>query len=564
MSSRIQAELEALRRAQVAQNQRKQIKDDGTNDLAAADQFYDKQRQLKQDEQRKREEAQGILRGYKGYAVPGLEEEKSLLQEQSKSGENHSFTGSDYHSPGRRTSGGAPMTANGTWSGQSTPKNNSRAPSPKYNEAPIITKDIQKSDVEGEIAPAVIVDETVVAAAVAPAPVEEEVLQESTDEPVAEEQPKKAVQPKPIRRQSSGSADAVMNRMSSSQKKWKEYVPISPKRNSNSSEGPPTAKTVEKWRSFISDKPDAQFAPEAGRYHLVVAHACPWAHRSMITRAVKGLQDAISISIVHPIWQRTKPSVKDDTHCGWVFANPEGEGLTNTMGLGGPFLACYPGNEPDLIKNVHSVRELYEMCGDSNGKYTLPVLWDLKENIIVSNESTDIMRMLNSSFGEFAKNKEIDLYPEALRVHIDDVNKWIYPSLNNGVYKCGLASTQAAYDKAIDELTESFDSVDIILQKQKYLTGDVLTEADVRLFVTLIRFDEVYSIYFKANTRSVMHTSSVLRYCREIYRIPGVAETCDFQQIKAHYFCSHPCLNKLSIIPRGPNFKEKLLHGFDK
>mmetsp|Transcript_9366 Transcript_9366/g.13879 ORF Transcript_9366/g.13879 Transcript_9366/m.13879 type:complete len:552 (-) Transcript_9366:137-1792(-) len=546
MSSRIQAELEELRRAQVAQSKRKNIKDDGTNDFTAANQFFDKQRQLKQEEQRRREEAQGILRGYKGYVVPGSDEEKALLQEQAKEGKRHSFTGSEYHSSPSKGGEAVPMTAK-TWSGQSTPRNSSRAPSPKNDEAPIITKDAEESEIAAAAA---------VADNATPTGEEEEAAQETANDPVAGEQPQEEAAPKPIRRQNSASADAVMNRMSSSQKKWKEYVPISPKRIGNGSDA---NNSGEKWRSFISSEPGAQFPPEAGRYHLIVAHACPWTHRCMITRAMKGLQDAISICIVHPIWQRTKPDVENDAHCGWIFANAEGGKLTNTLGLGGPFLACYPGNEQDPIKNVHSVRDLYEMCGDSNGKYTLPILWDLKENTIVSNESVDIMRMFNSSFAQFAKNEHIELYPEELREKIDDVNKWIYPSLNNGVYKCGLAGTQAAYDKAINELTLSFDCVDAILQKQKYIAGDVFTEADVRLFVTLIRFDEVYSIYFKTNTRSVMYTPSMMRYCREIYRIPGVAETCNFEQIKAHYFCSHPSLNKLSIIPRGPNFEMKLV-----
>ena len=228
----------------------------------------------------------------------------------------------------------------------------------------------------------------------------------------------------------------------------------------------------------------------------------------------------------------------------------------NTAGLGGPFPAAFPGNLPDPINNSFSVRDLYDLAGDTDGKYTVPILWDKKENTIVSNESSEILRMLNSEFNEFAKYPDLDLCPSELTEKIDDVNSWVYPSLNNGVYRCGFATSQTAYTEAIHELSAAFDRVDSILQKTPFLTGDKFTEADVRLFVTLIRFDEVYVVYFKTNTRSVSHTPAILDYCRRIYAMPGVAETCDFDQIKAHYFCSHPSLNRFSIVPRGPNFKE--------
>ena len=285
----------------------------------------------------------------------------------------------------------------------------------------------------------------------------------------------------------------------------------------------------------------------------------PWAHRTLIVRALKGLEDAISVTVVHPIWQKTKPDDPDDTHTGWVFGNKDGEPFVNTIGKGGPFLPCYPGNEPDPIHGARTIRDIYELSNDTEGKYSVPILWDKQLSTIVSNESSEIIRMLNSEFNEFAQNPDLDLYPEELREEIDALNDWIYPTLNNGVYRCGFAASQFAYDEAIEELTHSFDRLESILSKRRFLVSDTsLTEADVRLFVTLIRFDEVYTVYFKTNTRSVTATPALLNYCRAIYQMPYVAATVNMEQIKLHYYCSHPILNHYSIVPRGADF-EKLL-----
>eukprot|EP00816_Leptocylindrus_hargravesii_P002661 CAMPEP_0196810350 /NCGR_PEP_ID=MMETSP1362-20130617/10161_1 /TAXON_ID=163516 /ORGANISM="Leptocylindrus danicus, Strain CCMP1856" /LENGTH=349 /DNA_ID=CAMNT_0042185293 /DNA_START=136 /DNA_END=1185 /DNA_ORIENTATION=- len=309
------------------------------------------------------------------------------------------------------------------------------------------------------------------------------------------------------------------------------------------------------WRDIISeDESCSKFQPESGRYHLVVAMACPWAHRALIVRALKGLEDAISVSIAHPIWRKTKPDNVEDEHCGWVFGDPNGEPFPNTKGLGGPFPPAYPGNEPDPIKNSFAVRDLYEFAQDTNGKYTVPILWDKKLNTIVNNESSEIIRMLSSKFNEFAKNPDLDIYPETMRKSIDSVNEWIYSTINNGVYKCGFAKSQEAYTEAITNLTESFDRVESILGKQRFIAGDTFTEADIRLFVTLLRFDEVYVVYFKTNTRSVLTSPNILNYCREIYQMDGVAGTVDMEQIKTHYFASHPYMNMYSIIPQGRDF----------
>jgi len=288
---------------------------------------------------------------------------------------------------------------------------------------------------------------------------------------------------------------------------------------------------------------------------LYVAYACPWAHRTLMTRAIKGLEDVISVTAVHPIWQKTRPDDQDDSHKGWVFGYPpkEGEGgWTNTNGLGGPFPSAYPNNDPDpLSTKAKSIRELYEKAGDKDGKYSVPVLWDKKTNTVVSNESAEIIRMLNSEFNAFAKYPELDLAPTELEESMKERDELIYPNLNNGVYRCGFAKTQSAYDKAITDLTKTFDQVEDILKTQRYITGDRVTLSDIRLFVTLLRFDEVYVVYFKTNTRRVRDSPVLLNYCREIYQMPGVKSTVNMEQIKTHYYSSHPTLNAFSIIPRG-------------
>ena len=323
-------------------------------------------------------------------------------------------------------------------------------------------------------------------------------------------------------------------------------------------------RTDSAWRNWISRDEGAKFPPENDRYHLYVAHACPWAHRTLVTRAIKGLEDVISVSVVMPAWQKTKPNDPSDSHSGWVFADPTGEPLRNSAGLGGPFPASYPGNDPDPFFKAKSVRELYEKVGDTDGKYTVPILFDKKLNTIVSNESSEIIQMLNSEFNEFAASPCIDLEPRELESIMAEVNGWIYHNINNGVYRCGFATTQKAYDKAINELTEAFDRLEETLSKQRFIAGDRFTLADIRLFVTLIRFDEVYTVYFKTNTRSVANSPALLNYCREIYQMPGVKGTVNMEQIKAHYYCSHPDLNKFSIIPKGPDFERLLKQPHDR
>jgi putative glutathione S-transferase len=268
------------------------------------------------------------------------------------------------------------------------------------------------------------------------------------------------------------------------------------------------------------------------------------------------LEDAISVTVVHPTWQHTRPG--EDEHTGWVFGDANGTPFTNSDGNGGPIPPVYPGNEPDPFVNAKSIRDVYVAAGDKDGKYSVPILWDKVRKTIVSNESSEIIRMLNSQFNHLAKFPDLDLYPETLRESIDEVNSWVYPSINNGVYRCGFAKTQDAYDEAISELTDAFDKVESILQENRYIAGSQFTEADIRLFVTLLRFDPVYTVYFKTNTRSVVRSPTILNYCREIYQMDGVKETVDIEQIKAHYYTSHPKLNYYSIIPRGEDIESLL------
>ena len=265
------------------------------------------------------------------------------------------------------------------------------------------------------------------------------------------------------------------------------------------------------------------FAAEAGRYHLYVSHACPWAHRTMIFRALKGLEDVISVSVVHPLMPAES----------WRFGE-------------------YPGATVDHVNNAHYLFENY-LKADPNfdGLVTVPLLWDKKQQTIVNNESSEIIRMLNSAFDAFAKS-DIDFYPEALRKQIDAINQPIYNNVNNGVYRAGFAKTQKAYDKAYDRLFNTLDELEDTLSKQRYLVGKKITEADWRLFTTLVRFDAVYYNHFKTNKKRLMDYANLWGYTRELYQIPGIAETVNMQHIKYHYFASHRTINPTGIVPKGP------------
>jgi len=300
------------------------------------------------------------------------------------------------------------------------------------------------------------------------------------------------------------------------------------------------------FRNWI--EPDGKFAPEAGRYVLYVSLACPWACRCLAALHLKGLQDAIAVSVVHPTWQRTWPDTPGDEHCGWAFRSPTDPPLSSVTGHGSfDCRDCIP----DPVNGAKSVRDLYELAQDTLGKYSVPVLWDTKHRTIVNNESSEIMRMFNNRFNHLAKNPGLDLYPNHLAAAIDEVNSWVYPTINNGVYRCGFATAQGPYEVAFKELFDALDRCEDILSKQRYIAGDQLTEADVRLFVTLIRFDEVYIVYFKCNKKAIREYPNLREYTKELYQMPAIRATVNMYHIKTHYFTSHPKLNTYAVVPGG-------------
>ncbi|KAF5190421.1 Glutathione s-transferase omega-like [Thalictrum thalictroides] len=294
-------------------------------------------------------------------------------------------------------------------------------------------------------------------------------------------------------------------------------------------------RTPSTFRNLISRDPKSPFPAESGRYHLYISYACPWASRCLSYLKIKGLDKSISVTVVKPIWGRTKES---DDHMGWVFPASSTE---------------EPGAEPDLLNGARSIRDLYELASTNySGKYTVPVLWDKKLTTIVNNESSEIMRMLNTEFSDIAENPALDLYPAHLQAQIDEVNEWVYDGINNGVYKCGFAKKQEPYVEAAKKLYEALDRCEDILSKQRYICGNSLTEADIRLFVTLIRFDEVYAVHFKCNKKLLREYPNLFNYTKDIFQIPGMSGTVNMQHIKKHYYGSHPSINPFGIIPLGP------------
>jgi putative glutathione S-transferase len=288
------------------------------------------------------------------------------------------------------------------------------------------------------------------------------------------------------------------------------------------------------FRSQIRADGSTDFAPESGRYHLYVSYACPWAHRTLITRKLKGLDDAISFDVVDPVLPNT----------GWSFD------------------ASAPGATGDTLNGFRDLREVY-LASNSNfdGAITVPVLWDRQTRQIVNNESAEILRMLNSEFQGCATDPDLDLYPEGKRIQIDELNEWIYPGINNGVYRCGFATKQAAYSRAFQELFSALDRAEKVLASSRFLTGSELTEADVRLFTTLVRFDSVYATHFKCNLRRIVDYPNLWGYTRDIFQTTGVTETVDMGHIKTHYFVSHRQINPSGIIPDGPTLDFESPHG---
>ena len=266
------------------------------------------------------------------------------------------------------------------------------------------------------------------------------------------------------------------------------------------------------------------FAAEPGRYHLYVSYACPWAHRTLIFRTLKGLEDVISVSVVHPLMPAES----------WVFGK-------------------YPGATEDHINQSHYLYENYLKADPGcNVLVTVPVLWDKKQQTIVNNESSEIIRMFNSAFDKFG-NADVDFYPQALRNEIDAINEAVYNNVNNGVYRAGFAQTQHAYNNAYDRLFNTLDELEEKLSRQRYLVGNQITEADWRLFTTLVRFDAVYYNHFKTNKKRLIEYPNLWAYTRELYQAPGVSQTVNMDHIKYHYFASHRSINPGGIVPKGPH-----------
>ncbi|KAE9628953.1 glutathione S-transferase family protein [Parasedimentitalea maritima] len=275
------------------------------------------------------------------------------------------------------------------------------------------------------------------------------------------------------------------------------------------------------------------FKAESGRYHLYVSLACPWAHRTLIFRALKSLQDHISVSVVHP----------DMLDEGWTFEKDE-HGATGD----------------DLFGLTHAHQIYTQAVPDFTGRVTVPILWDKQRKTIVSNESSEIIRMFNSAFNDLTGNTD-DYWPQEMREPIEAVNSRIYSSLNNGVYKCGFATTQEAYDAAIEPLFDTLEWLEDLLSQHRYLLGEKVTEADWRLFTTLVRFDSVYHLHFKCNRKRLIDYPNLWAYTRELYQWPGVAETVGMQHIVRHYHYSHDSINPSRIIPTNPVLDWYAPHG---
>jgi putative glutathione S-transferase len=265
------------------------------------------------------------------------------------------------------------------------------------------------------------------------------------------------------------------------------------------------------------------FAAEAGRYHLYISLACPWAHRTLIFRALKKLDDVISISITEPLYGKT----------GWEFGTAR-------------------GGTRDEANGKTTLAEIYLLADPHyTGRVSVPVLWDKKQRTIVNNESSEIIRMLNSAFDALTEVRT-DYYPVALRGEIDAINDVIYPNINNGVYRAGFATTQDAYEEAARAIFATFDNIEKRLSRQRYLAGGQITEADWRLFTTLVRFDAVYYSHFKCNLRRVADYPNLWNYTRDLYQVPGIAETVSIDHIKRHYYGSQRQVNPTGIVPIGP------------
>jgi glutathionyl-hydroquinone reductase len=273
-----------------------------------------------------------------------------------------------------------------------------------------------------------------------------------------------------------------------------------------------------RFREHVTADGSSGFPAEAGRYHLYVSLACPWAHRTIIVRRLKGLEDAIGLTVVDPIRDQR----------GWAFTGA-------------------PGTDLDPLHGFEFLSQVYDLSEQGPHHVSVPVLFDRRTNRIVNNESSEIIRMLDREFDAFT-DVRLDLYPEALRDEIDELEGEVYTNVNDGVYRCGFARSQEAYDEAVHALFGTLERLEMRLEDSRYLHGDRITEADWRLFTTLVRFDPVYHTHFKCNLRLLADLPNLLGYARELYQVPGVAETVDLDQIKRHYYLTHARLNPSRIV----------------
>jgi putative glutathione S-transferase len=284
------------------------------------------------------------------------------------------------------------------------------------------------------------------------------------------------------------------------------------------------------FRDWVRADGSTAYAPAAGRYHLYVSLACPWAHRTLIYRKLKGLEDAISVSIVDPLMAEH----------GWELG---------------------PDSRPEPVAGASRLHEVYTSANPSyTGRVTVPVLWDRERQTIVSNESSEIIRMFDEEFTAIG-DEAVSMRPLDLREQIDSLNDDIYSRINNGVYRCGFATTQEAYEEAYEELFAALDTIDERLATSRYLLGNRITEADWRLFTTLVRFDAVYVGHFKCNRNRIADFDHLSGYLRDLYQVPGVSDTVDFDHIKQHYYRSHATINPAAIVPAGPKLDLDRAHG---
>jgi putative glutathione S-transferase len=280
---------------------------------------------------------------------------------------------------------------------------------------------------------------------------------------------------------------------------------------------------------FHNKIPSAEFPVEKDRYHLYVCLACPWANRALIARELYGLQDVISVSYVHYLLGQE----------GWKFDDPKNPD---------------PEQKPlakDDVNGFSLLRQVYELSvGDKyDGKITVPVLFDKKTKKIVNNESAELLHIFNGELKKLGTNPDLELYPDDLAKAIEEANEWVYPLINNGVYKAGFARADKPYREAVKGVFEGLDRAEEILSRQRYIAGDRFTQADIRLFTTLVRFDSVYSVHFKCSAKRIVDYPNLFNYTKEIYQMPGVANTVDVDQIAKHYYQSHTSINPLGLVP---------------